>query len=403
MIAILLVLTTGVVLGLLYFVLKQNKKTRQGHEKDMKSALLHPGAAKDKKSAAELPFAADPGSAAHTSDHEPDFPDAYASLRQFLKKGIDEIFNNGAGAREDSRKPLARREIEPRILDEAVKSIAGLNDFRSEHFRLQKMINDPSVQMTDLTRIILSDPVMTAKILRMANSSYFGVTQKIDSISHALMLLGLQNIKNILYREGLRQLFQTKSATHREAVAALWKHSTLVSICAQHLHDLFGGLNRGTLFTLGIVHDIGKLMILELPQAKGRETDFWGKYPGGILVGEEDQILGVNHAVIGGLALEHWNFSELMTEVVSAHHLPSYIDAGQTGLTDEKIKYVTVLFLADQLAGLFADWSEGIVRAYPLRESYSALLDKNKLINQIQDANFLAQIREAERLAMDEK
>jgi HD-like signal output (HDOD) protein len=402
-IAILLILALIIMSIMLFFVFKQNKNAAQRSEKDIKSALPDPAIPTEKKSFTDLNPAVNQTPAMPLPDNKSDFSDANASLRQFLKEGIDAIFDEGTAAQEERKKPLSRPDIEPRILEDAMKRIASLSEFRSEHFRLQKMVNDPSVQMTDLTKIILSDPVMTAKILRMANSSYFGMTQKIDSISHALMLLGLQNIKNILYREGLSQLFQAKSAMHQKAVATLWKHSTLTSICTQNLHYLFGGLNRGTLFTLGIIHDIGKLMILELPQEKGKGTDFWGKYPDGILIGEEDQFLGVNHAVIGGLALEHWSFSELMIDVVNAHHLPAYVDANKTGLSDEKIKYVTVLFLADQLARLFADSDEGIIRPYSLRKSYSALIEKNKLINQIQDANFLAQIREAERLAMDEK
>lgn len=405
MIDILLVIAIVVVMILLIFVLMRNKNKLEVREPVVHSSLPDsvPVPSAEKKSSAEAELDAISNPAMPLPDNEKDYSDANTSLRQFLKKGIDRIFDEGALDRQDNGRPLSRRDIDPRIVADTMAYISGLSQFRTEHFRLQKMIDDPSIQMTDLTKIILSDPVMTAKILRMANSSYFGLAQKIDSISHALMLLGLQNIKNILYREGLRQLFQSKSAKHQEAVATLWKHSTLASICAQSLHSLFGGLNRGTLFTLGIVHDIGKLMILELPKVKGMETDLWGQYPGGILIGEEDKILGVNHAVIGGLALEHWNFSELMVDVVQAHHLPPYVEANETGLSDEKLKYVTVLFLADQLAGLFADWSEGVVRPYSLGKSYSARIDKNKLMSQIQDVNFLAQIREAERLAMDEK
>jgi HD-like signal output (HDOD) protein/tRNA A-37 threonylcarbamoyl transferase component Bud32 len=334
---------------------------------------------------------------------ELDLPDTSVDLKQHLRKGIDCIFDEGAVIRKDCAKPLSRQDIEPQLFEDVLGHISTLSHFRTEQIRLQKMLNDPSVQMTDLSKIILSDPVITAKILRMANSSYFGLRQKIDSISHALMLLGLLNVKSILYREGMRQLFQAESPLHQKAVAALWRHSSLTSVCAQHLYDLFDGLNRGTLFTLGIIHDIGKLIILELPQAKRLAIDFWGKYPDGILIREEDQLLGINHAVISGMALASWNFSELMSNVAGAHHLPPYMEAEKTGLNDEELKYTIVLFLADQMAGLITDWEEGIIRPYTLHPSYFALTDKKKLLHKILDTNFLAQIRETDRLAMDEK
>jgi HD-like signal output (HDOD) protein len=402
MIAFLMTLAIIIILIMLIVVLLQNKKEVPASKKNIKFALHDPALSHEEKSP-DLKPAFSQSPTASAPDNELGLSDAYADLRQHLKKGIDCIFDEGASEREDRTRPFTRQDIKPQLLEDVRGHIAGLSHFRTEQVRLQKMLNDPSVQMTDLSKIILSDPVMTAKTLRMANSSYFGIQQKIDSISHALMILGLVNIKNILYREGMHQLFQAESPMHRETVAALWRHSNLTSVCAHNLHNLFDGLNRGSLFTLGIIHDIGKLILLELPQAKLRAIDFWGKYPDGILIREEDQLLGINHAVIGGMALESWSFSELMIDVVSAHHVPPYVEADQTGLNDEKLKYAIVLFLADQLAGLFTDWNEGIVRPYPLHKSYSALIDKNKLLNKILDTNFLAQIREVERLAMDEK
>ena len=394
------VLITGILLMLVW---RQNRHQKPVHKRDAKSVTPAAARPAEKKYFPAGKPASQRNPEAPMSDPAPGASDAYADLRKFLRKGIEDIFDGGAPASEDDTKPLTRRDIEPQMFEDVLGHIAGLRHFRAQQVRLQKMVHNPSVQMTDLSRIILSDPVMTAKILRMANSSYFGMQQKIDSISHALMLLGLQNIKNILYREGIREIFQAESPLHREAVAALWRHSSLTSVCAQYLCDLFDGLNRGTLFTLGIVHDIGKLITLELPQVKSLPMEFREKFPSGLSVGEEDRLLGINHAVIGGMALEHWNFSELMIDVVSAHHEPPYVAADQAGLEDEKLKYTLVLFLADQLAGLLEAWSEGDARPYRLHKSYLSLLNKNKLISKMMDANFLSQIRETERLALDEQ
>lgn len=401
MIAAVIMLAILITLILLLLAVRQSREDANIRKTRPSPSLPAPPA--EKKPAALLPPALHQNPPAPPHDDALSRPDVHADLRQFLRKGFDQIFNAETDGHPVGPKPLTRRDIEPRIFEDVLGHIAGLNRFRTQHVQLQKMVNDPSVQMTDLSKIILSDPIITAKILRMANSPYFGLQQKIDSISHALMLLGIQNLKNILYREGMRELFQAESARHQEAVAALWKHSSLTSVCAQHLYGLFSGLNRGTLFTLGIIHDIGKLIILDLPQAKQLTPEFWKRYPASVSLTEEDQLLGVNHAVIGGLAMEHWTFSDLMTDVVSAHHFPSHAAPESPELGDETMKYILVLFLADQLARLFADWNEGMIQTYRLHPSYAALIDQNQLINKILDANFLAQIRETERLAMDEK
>ncbi|HYA13329.1 MAG TPA: HDOD domain-containing protein, partial [Syntrophales bacterium] len=283
-----------------------------------------------------------------------------------------------------------------------VNHVTNLKHYRSEHIRLQKLINDPALKMSDLSKVILVDPILTAKILKMANSPYFGIPHKINSINHALMILGLQNIMNILYREGLLQLFQAGSPEQEEAVAALWKHSNIVSICASGLCDLFEGLNKGTLFTLGIIHDIGKLIMLGLPQVRKQEASLQGKYPASVSIYDEDQFLGINHAVIGQIALEHWNFSELMIKAVAMHHAPAFASAKALGLDEEQQKYVTIIFIADQVAKLFAGRETGTMQVYPLLSSYHPLIDRNRLINKIMDVNFLAQIREAETIAVFE-
>jgi HD-like signal output (HDOD) protein/tRNA A-37 threonylcarbamoyl transferase component Bud32 len=329
--------------------------------------------------------------------------DIHSNIKRFIQTGIEALFAGRAGLESDRRKPLTLRDIPSETLDSVVKQIDNLKHFRAEHVRLQKIINDPAVGMSELSKIILADPILTAKILRMANSAYFGLQHKINSITHALMILGLQNIMNIAYREGMLQLFKPTSPEQGEAVAALWKHSNLASICASHLHDLFEGLNKGTLFTLGIIHDIGKLIVLGLPQSRKQEAPPGEKHKAYLSVHDEDQIFGINHAVIGQIALEQWNFSALMVKSVAMHHVPSYADAVALGSDNEQLKYILVLFLADQMAKLMAERDTETIRIDPLLDSYHTLIDRNRLTNKVTDANFLAQMREAETIALSEQ
>lgn len=135
-----------------------------------------------------------------------------------------------------------------------------------------------------------------------------------------------------------------------------------------------------------------------LPKTAGTGEE----YPMDILISEEDQLFGANHAVIGGCALEHWNFSDLMTRVVIHHHTPSFVEADQTNLAPESLKYVLALFLSDQMARLFANWNEGIAPIYPLRGSYFNLVDRKRLINKVIDAGFLNQMYAAEMISTAE-
>jgi HD-like signal output (HDOD) protein/tRNA A-37 threonylcarbamoyl transferase component Bud32 len=354
-------------------------------------ALLAPPAVTDKKE--------------HTGDlilDELGISDIYGDLRKFMQSGIEAVFvpsedSSGAGL-----PPLTKKDISPETMTLILNHIATLKNFCSEHLKLQKIINNPSVQMADLSKIILSDPILAAKILRMANSSYFGMQNKIDSIGHALIILGLQNIKNILYREGMLQMFQAGSTKQKEKVAYLWKHASITSVCASHFNDIFDGLNKGTLFTLGILHDIGKLILLGLPQVQEQDSELWEKYPYDTSILEEDRLLGINHAVIGQIVLEQWNFSELMINSIGMHHALSFVDMNGLGLSGEQRNYATVLFLADQVAKLFADRDTGVIRVNSLLSSYHKLIDKNQLIGKVMDMGFLAQMLATEAIVISE-
>ncbi|MEN6330803.1 MAG: HDOD domain-containing protein, partial [Smithella sp.] len=326
----------------------------------------------------------------------------HSTLRKFMQSGIETLFAPAEDSSDTSIMPLTKKDVSPETMKLILNRIATLKNFRAEHIRLQKSISNPSVQMADLSKIIMSDPILAAKILRMANSSYFGMQNKIDSIGHALMILGLQNIKNILYRESMLQMFQTSSADQKEKMAYLWKHASITSVCASHLYDLVDGLNKGTLFTLGILHDIGKLIVLGAPQVQKQESEFWKNYPCGDSILEEDSLLGVNHAVIGQIILEQWNFSELMINSIGMHHAPSFVNINDLGLSGEQRNYITILFLANQVAKLFTGRTTGAVRVNSLPDSYHRLIDKNRFINKVLDASFLAQMLAAEALVESE-
>jgi tRNA A-37 threonylcarbamoyl transferase component Bud32 len=140
-----------------------------------------------------------------------------------------------------------------------------------------------------------------------------------------------------------------------------------------------------------------------LPHSRKLEVLPGGKHEGYLSVNDEDQIFGINHAVIGQIALEQWDFSGLMIKSVAMHHVPSYADAVTLGLDDEQLKYILVLFLADQMATLMAERDTEIIRINPLLESYHPFIDRNRLMTKVMDANFLAQIREAETIALSEQ
>jgi HD-like signal output (HDOD) protein len=277
-----------------------------------------------------------------------------------------------------------------------IDHIGHLKDFKAK-IQLYKGLDYANVDMSQLAKLIVTDPILSGKILNIANSAYFGVQQKVNAIGHALMIIGLINIRNILYQEGLMELLSTESPM-KETMASLWEHANSASICASHIHSLFSGLDRGTLLTMGLLHDIGRFVMIQLgPFGKTGET-VTPISPAESKIYEEDEFFGINHALIGRLVFEGWGFPDLMVRTVEVHHAPSVVEKDSIGVDGVSLKYLLVLFLADQVAKLFANDDRGMIRVAPLAHSYHDLVPRKKLASLVTDSSLFPEIRKMKEL-----
>lgn len=323
----------------------------------------------------------------------PDSPadDPQGTVKGKILDNIGRIFSGEANPVAGGSPPLSYGNVQKHLVDEVLAEIASMQNFRSEHRQLNRILNDPSLKIgSELSKMVTSDPVLAAKILNTVNSPYYGLPQKVDAIGHALLLLGVVQLREILYRNGLLKLFRTEDPVQNEITETLWRHATATSICASHLHGVYGGMNRGTLFTLGLLHDIGKLILLKWVGA--------GKYQANLTLAEEDRLFGINHAIIGRMALESWGFSDLMVSVIEQHHAPSLCDAGGLGMDEQKKKYLIILFFADQLAKLIMK-GENAENIDPFLPSYLPSIDRQRFLDTSIDNVLISSIRQSEVFA----
>ena len=184
-------------------------------------------------------------------------------FRKQIEQGIDSIFQSKPAGALEVRIFRKLENLDPNIKKAVLHHIDHLKNFRTT-YQLYKALDDPNMNMSKLSKIIVTDPILTGKILKIANSAYFGMQQKVYSIGHALMIIGLLNIKTVLCQDGLLRLLKAKNSTESFMIDSLWEHATLTSVCASHIQSLFDGLDKGTLFTLGLLHDVGKFVMNDL-------------------------------------------------------------------------------------------------------------------------------------------
>lgn len=165
------------------------------------------------------------------------------------------------------------------------------------------------------------DQALTAKTLRLANSSFYGVPRKVASISEAVSILGMRTVRTVVTAAALTGSFKKDHRTSLD-FDALWRHSIGTALCAKGLAEALE-LDGEAAFTLGLLHDIGRLVLA---------TSFSVQYQAALdhqrehdCLPQEAEMakLGLDHTVVGGLITEHWRFAPAMVEAVTLHHAPT--------------------------------------------------------------------------------
>jgi HD-like signal output (HDOD) protein len=319
-------------------------------------------------------------------------------LKSTVQEGINYITSSPVILDSKSTKPHQLSELSQDIIDSVKSQVGDMREFASVH-EMSLMLDDPNVDMSKVARKISTDPVLSNKILKVANSVYFGSRIAIDSINHALIVLGLINIKSIFFYNVLSKQSYAKQAQKNPMYRSLWKHSVLTAICGFYVADAFEGLNKGKLYTLGLLHDIGKFIRPGLIRENQIDHDFLIPFGEKESIASEEELLGVNHAVIGRIAFEECGLSERMLRLIEIHHFPSFYSKGYLSMKEEDKKYLTALYLANQIAKLFVDEDEKkIYAAQSLPISYLDLVNLSKLKNVFSDNHVLSEIMKAKDL-----
>jgi putative nucleotidyltransferase with HDIG domain len=186
---------------------------------------------------------------------------------------------------------------------------------------VQKLINDPKSEMADIARQISMDPALTADLLKIVNSAQYMLSKKVDSIAEAVKMVGIRGIKNLLYSYGTQKILGDDTTEKKN----LWEHSYKTAFFAYNLvknfrkdHDLLDDAYVG-----GILHDMGKIVFSNVhPELLNKIKGFCSDrgLPASTF---EDLSAGMNHAEIGALIADKWNFPEALVVCIRYHHDPS--------------------------------------------------------------------------------
>jgi len=186
------------------------------------------------------------------------------------------------------------------------------------------LVNDPKSSAKDLARVITDDQVLTVRLLKLVNSSFYGFPQRISTVTGAIVLLGFDAIRNLLLTTSVFDLFANRNRHKKRDQERFWDHSLGCAVGAKVIGNYLRHDKIEELFVSGLLHDIGKIVeMMFLPDEFAKIVAVVNK-DNILMTAAENKVLGYNHAEVGKLLAEKWNLPVKLVQVIAHHHYPDH-------------------------------------------------------------------------------
>ncbi len=206
---------------------------------------------------------------------------------------------------------------------------------------LSRLIADEDSTMKDFEDVIKMDPILVVRLLRLVNSPFYGLSQRVDSIGRAVAYLGMKNLHNLAVTDALKNIFKEESTSEAFSRKNLWLHCAAVSICAKMIAERIFEENGDDAYLCGILHDFGLIVESQVdPENFFAACDACDD--GESLADHEQDHLGTDHCEIGYLLTIDWEMPETIQVAIRDHHLKSgdYEPSSLTGIL-QIAEYIT--------------------------------------------------------------
>ncbi|WP_300161107.1 HDOD domain-containing protein [Solidesulfovibrio sp.] len=219
-------------------------------------------------------------------------------------------------AQGDASKPLSDPPAGPEALLAGDASLASFPDI---YFRLREAIADPGASAGHIAGIIGSDPGLAATLLRLANSPFYGLSRPIDSLARGVLLIGAGELAQLALGVAVADRFRDIPAcclTMRQ----VWEHAVGCGVLARVLAAHVGGVSQERLFVAGLLHDLGRLVMLRRLPGHMAAAMALARKEGLPVAAAERRLFGFDHAAVGRALLALWRLPPELAEAVGGHH-----------------------------------------------------------------------------------
>ena len=232
-----------------------------------------------------------------------------------------------------------------RHLKKIQATIARMPSLSTTVVKVLETCNESQASANDLKRVISLDPVLTGRVLKLINSAYFALGKPITSLTRAIIMLGVNTVKNLALSFAIMKNMKGSGSFHAFTTNEFWMHCLGVGVVAKSLAAAKGlfPTEQEEYFVAGLLHDLGKLPLnkqfseeyFQVCQSASKQYEpFYLR---------EDQLLGIDHCKVGAMIAKKWRLGESLVETLSNHHHPD-------DCTENSQELVSTISLANQIA-----------------------------------------------------
>ena len=202
-----------------------------------------------------------------------------------------------------------------------------------------RLLKDPLTSASDVSKVISEDQSLSARVLKLVNSAFYGFPERISSINHALVILGFRAVEDLVLMASVFNVFSKDSGGADFSRAEFWKHAIGCAVAAKIIGEKVRVISAEDLFVAGLLHDIGKVVLDQYMHNDFKEIVGVVKARDILMAEAEKMVLGVTHAEVGGWLAERWGLPSWLVKVIRFHHQPeaagdSFREAAAINLAD---------------------------------------------------------------------
>ncbi|MCB1194799.1 HDOD domain-containing protein [bacterium] len=238
------------------------------------------------------------------------------------KRMPDDKMNPPCTAKKNIPCPAVHVHSKERLAEQMLVQVEKLPPLPAVATQIMRLIKDDKSDAKSFEGLLKQDPLLTARLLRLVNSSFFGLPNKIASIPQAIVVIGFKSLKNLVIAASVNRMMEGQFPGYGFTEGGLWRHSILNAQWSEKLAKELGWTADSTeeIFVIGLLHDVGKLILSSYINEHMQDMISTLIECRGDIIEAENRLVGITHPEVGSYIAKEWKFPDQLSAIIRDHH-----------------------------------------------------------------------------------